>query len=79
MLKLISSSLILLGGIFLIISMFYIKEGAPVASLNPRVWIKYGFRNQDYLKGPGRAFYRIGLIWFGMGAVGFSAAVFFGL
>jgi len=50
-------------------SILFLKEGAPVASLNPRNW-KPVWKQRDYFRGPGYALQMVGLIWLLVSGIG---------
>jgi len=57
---------IVLGAVFFIISLFYLKSEAPVASLNPQ-------KERALYRGPGYHFIKVGRIWMGIGLLGMIA------
>jgi len=66
-----------LGAVFFIISLFYLKSEAPVASLNPRLWFISPKKERALYRGPGYHFIKVGRIWMGIGLLGMIAGWLF--
>ncbi len=67
-----------LGMLVAVSSIFFVKPGVKIASLNPRDWKTPNWKQKENFRGPGYALMMVGCIWWAIGGLVWVSITLFG-